>query len=388
MSDYNDPYGIVRDLAAGQAVDFNRDHDPKVGTKADTNAGVAPLETWSQSVERLKLVDPVSHEPLKRNDPRGVPGDIPTDSFIQDPFGTLVNLADNAQPAPHAANQAIADATGVPYTGDAVKSDSPDPNMGPYGPYHSMPAVLGAPYDLSHASQPAADPHMWSNGKVADAPIHHNVANLNIIIENLRFAADTHRKRMDDLRENIAILSQMNSNQAHTIGDQTNQIAELTATNSNMRQEIESLKAINTRQLALLDIKSHNAGQTVDCLKFLLSQAPMQFAPETIERAAHSVTKYAYVHPETFKKLTGFSLLDLSIPGYRIAPSPTQWLGTELMPKGLVIYGPNLIPGAEGRPTATSEKLAALDLKTAERLAEEFMDRWEPKKDYQLGDCL
>ena len=82
-------------------------------------------------------------------------------------------------------------------------------------------------------------------------------------------------------------------------------------------------------------------------MEFLLSQAPMLNAPVDRASCAHSLVKYAYIHPETFYAATGFQFLNTKRPGIRVLPSPTEWLGTELMPKGQVIFTPNLMPGLE-----------------------------------------
>ena len=83
-------------------------------------------------------------------------------------------------------------------------------------------------------------------------------------------------------------------------------------------------------------------------ISFLLSQAPMLDAPENLERAAHSVTKFAYVHPRTFAKFTRGAYSPLtSAPYVRIRPSGTKWVLTTMMPEDRVIYTPNPIPGLE-----------------------------------------
>jgi hypothetical protein len=90
----------------------------------------------------------------------------------------------------------------------------------------------------------------------------------------------------------------------------------------------------------------------VDQLRFLLEQAPMIDAPIELSRAAHSVTKYAYVHPITFAKFTndGASASRDQVnprPYFLIRPSPTRWVVTTLMPKGRVIFTPNAMPWVE-----------------------------------------
>jgi len=90
-------------------------------------------------------------------------------------------------------------------------------------------------------------------------------------------------------------------------------------------------------------------------LRFLLNQAPMLNAPENIERAAHAVTKFAYAQPATFRNIIGWDPVTFlhegrSSPPLRIAPSPTEWILTNLVPLGRVIYSPNLIPGLEVKP--------------------------------------
>ena len=83
-------------------------------------------------------------------------------------------------------------------------------------------------------------------------------------------------------------------------------------------------------------------------ISFLLSQAPMLDAPDGLERAAHSVTKFAYVHPRTFAKFTRGAYSPLtSAPYVRIRPSGTKWVLTTMMPEDRVIYTPNPIPGLE-----------------------------------------
>ena len=83
-------------------------------------------------------------------------------------------------------------------------------------------------------------------------------------------------------------------------------------------------------------------------ISFLLSQAPMMDAPDGLERAAHSVTKFAYVNPKTFAKFTrGAYSPKTSAPFVRIKPSPTKWVLTTMMPEDRVIYTPNPIPGLE-----------------------------------------
>ena len=83
-------------------------------------------------------------------------------------------------------------------------------------------------------------------------------------------------------------------------------------------------------------------------VSFLLSQAPMMDAPDSLERAAHSVTRFAYVHPKTFAKFTrGAYSPKTGAPYVQIRPSPTKWVLTTLMPEDRVIYTPNPIPGLE-----------------------------------------
>lgn len=83
-------------------------------------------------------------------------------------------------------------------------------------------------------------------------------------------------------------------------------------------------------------------------LRFLLSQAPMLDAPTDLGAAAHSVTKFAYVHPKTFATFTkGAYSPKSSAPYVQIRPSPTKWIITTLMPEGVVIYTSNPLPGIE-----------------------------------------
>lgn len=86
-------------------------------------------------------------------------------------------------------------------------------------------------------------------------------------------------------------------------------------------------------------------------LKFLLSQAPMIDAPKTLGAAAHSVTKFAYVHPKTFAKFAQNppATQDMHTPAthFYIRPSSTKWFVTTLMPEDVVIYTPNAMPGIE-----------------------------------------
>jgi len=96
------------------------------------------------------------------------------------------------------------------------------------------------------------------------------------------------------------------------------------------------------------------ANVMVKQLRFLLSQAPMLDAPENLSRAAHSVTKFAYIHPKTFGKLTGSpsgAALQYdkvtSRPYFFVRPSSTKWVITTLMPEKVVIYTPNPMPGIE-----------------------------------------
>jgi hypothetical protein len=77
-------------------------------------------------------------------------------------------------------------------------------------------------------------------------------------------------------------------------------------------------------------------------LRFLLEQAPMLNAPTDLMGAAHAVTPFAYIHPDTFGMMLRMHVVDK--PSYRIAPSPTAWIMTTLMPRGRVIYTPNKMP--------------------------------------------
>jgi hypothetical protein len=83
-------------------------------------------------------------------------------------------------------------------------------------------------------------------------------------------------------------------------------------------------------------------------LAFLLSQAPIRLAPANLMEAARSVTKYAYLSRRTF--LNNIASNVFAVDGraqryYTIAPSPTKWVMTDLMPYGTVIYTPNEMPG-------------------------------------------
>jgi hypothetical protein len=80
--------------------------------------------------------------------------------------------------------------------------------------------------------------------------------------------------------------------------------------------------------------------------EFLLQQAPMQNAPYNRLFAAKAITKYAYIHPETFRKMMGYAVQ--STTPVSIDPvCPTLWVPTKLMPEGCVIYTPNTMPGLE-----------------------------------------
>lgn len=92
----------------------------------------------------------------------------------------------------------------------------------------------------------------------------------------------------------------------------------------------------------------NNSKATLDTLKFLLSQAPMIDAPTDRFNAARAVTKYAYIHPTTLAKLATYTCtIKHGQPWITLAPSPTRWISTTLMPEGRVIYTPNAIPGLE-----------------------------------------
>lgn len=83
-------------------------------------------------------------------------------------------------------------------------------------------------------------------------------------------------------------------------------------------------------------------------LKFLLGCAPMIDAvdPTLLNRGA---TAFAYIHPETFAKLTRGRV---ATDDLRFPPSPTRWICTSLMPKDRVIFTPNPLPGTEKRNEA------------------------------------
>lgn len=111
-----------------------------------------------------------------------------------------------------------------------------------------------------------------------------------------------------------------------------------------LRSEVSIQKAV----IATLDAQNAQ-------LVFLLSQAPIRTAPADLREAAHSVTKYAYINRKTFRHATRevFASERWTEPYYTIAPSPTKWVMTDLMPVGTVIYSPNAMPALEGQNHAT-----------------------------------
>ena len=79
--------------------------------------------------------------------------------------------------------------------------------------------------------------------------------------------------------------------------------------------------------------------------QFLLRQVPMINAPDGNDarlRLECSVTPYAYMHPATFEKITGYNGNVLFLT---LGRSMTKWIRTELMPEGLVVFSPNEMPG-------------------------------------------
>ena len=120
------------------------------------------------------------------------------------------------------------------------------------------------------------------------------------------------------------------------------------------RQRVRDLKTTISHRDELLDLKRETISmqnRALHQIQFLLDQAPMQNAPANLMLAAHAVTKYAYVHPNTYCKFTNwrFGALDrtrgVELQSRLISPSPTQWILTSLMPEGRVIFTPNEIPG-------------------------------------------
>jgi hypothetical protein len=94
----------------------------------------------------------------------------------------------------------------------------------------------------------------------------------------------------------------------------------------------------------------HTLDSKIEQLSFLLSQAPIRTAPVDLREAAHSVTKYAYINRLKFLNNVGsriFSADGWKEPWYTIAPSPTKWVLTDLLPLNTVIYTPNAMPGTK-----------------------------------------
>jgi hypothetical protein len=105
---------------------------------------------------------------------------------------------------------------------------------------------------------------------------------------------------------------------------------------------------VNTDFSTMTDVARAAVAVENKQLRFLLSQAPMIDAPQELSRAAHSVTKFAYVHPKTLAAFTrGAYSPQGSEPFIRIRPSPTKWVMTSLMPENVVIYSQNPMPMLE-----------------------------------------
>lgn len=89
--------------------------------------------------------------------------------------------------------------------------------------------------------------------------------------------------------------------------------------------------------------------QLIERLQWLVSQLPIVNAPmgaDSIKRAAHAITRYAYIHPDTFKEMThGVYNQSEDVPFLLIYPSPTMWIRTDLMPLGGVLFANNAMPG-------------------------------------------
>lgn len=77
-------------------------------------------------------------------------------------------------------------------------------------------------------------------------------------------------------------------------------------------------------------------------LRFLLSQAPLMDAPKSDRDFMNLRVKFAYIHPKTATKVPAI------LVSIRQEKNPNgQWILTELMPEGGVIYSPNPMPGAK-----------------------------------------
>jgi len=123
-------------------------------------------------------------------------------------------------------------------------------------------------------------------------------------------------------------------------------IGRLYRASKDAEQRYEDLLNINEVLTKLSDKLNDKCRQQA----FLLSQAPMQNAPENAFLAALAVTKYAYIHPMTLAKLLQVPpvLGNIAPPTWGFAPSPTRWVATPLMPKGCVIYTPNRMEDFNG----------------------------------------
>ena len=84
-------------------------------------------------------------------------------------------------------------------------------------------------------------------------------------------------------------------------------------------------------------------------LRFIVESAPMLAIPEdgpmgtAIDRLRKSVVPYAFIHPESWVKLTNYSLDSRKF--WRLGNSPTKWILTELMPKERMLLTQELMPG-------------------------------------------
>lgn len=78
-------------------------------------------------------------------------------------------------------------------------------------------------------------------------------------------------------------------------------------------------------------------------IKFLLSQAPVHNAPETMFQFERAITKYAYINPATLAQITKILSYDGGV--VQLPTRPTKWLVSKFMPISGVIYSPNPIPG-------------------------------------------
>lgn len=115
-------------------------------------------------------------------------------------------------------------------------------------------------------------------------------------------------------------------------------MVDATYTTARLRRELLDAKEERDAAVGSLFKLTRRCNQA----EFLLKQAPLMNAPSSDFDFMNLRTKYAYIHPKSAGKVPRI------LASIRQEKNPNgQWILTDLVPEGGVIYSPNLMPGVK-----------------------------------------